>query len=75
MQSLSDRQKSYDIGSEILMSFEVRDMVMLKVSPWKGVVRFRGVLSSPGNVKIRSNRNTHSSSQTGLRHPLQGLKL
>nr|GEV45831.1 putative reverse transcriptase domain-containing protein [Tanacetum cinerariifolium] len=31
-----------------------------------------GVLSSPGNVKIRSNRNTHISSQTGLRHPLQG---
>ncbi|GJS83899.1 hypothetical protein Tco_0750440 [Tanacetum coccineum] len=34
-----------------------------------------GALSSPGNVKIRSNRNTHNSSQIGLRHPLQGLKL
>ncbi|GJX74559.1 hypothetical protein Tco_0313154 [Tanacetum coccineum] len=33
------------------------------------------LMSSPGNVKIRSNRNTHSFSQTGLRHPLQGLKL
>ncbi|GJY58474.1 reverse transcriptase domain-containing protein [Tanacetum coccineum] len=32
-------------------------------------------LSSPRNVKIRSKRNTHISSQTGLRHPLQGLKL
>ncbi|GKB19965.1 putative reverse transcriptase domain-containing protein [Tanacetum coccineum] len=32
-----------------------------------------GALSSPGNVKIRSNKNTHNSSQTGLRHPLQGL--
>nr|GEV53290.1 hypothetical protein [Tanacetum cinerariifolium] len=30
-----------------------------------------GVLSSPGNAKMRSNRNTHISSQTGLRHPLQ----
>ncbi|GJY68864.1 hypothetical protein Tco_0471846 [Tanacetum coccineum] len=29
------------------------------------------VLSSPGNVKIRSNKNTHNFSQTGLRHPLQ----
>ncbi|GJW86901.1 hypothetical protein Tco_0162241 [Tanacetum coccineum] len=34
-----------------------------------------GALSSPGNVKIRSNKNTHNSSQTGLRHLLQGLKL
>ncbi|GJX10997.1 putative reverse transcriptase domain-containing protein [Tanacetum coccineum] len=31
-----------------------------------------GALSSPGNVKIRSNKNTHNSSQTGLRHLLQG---
>ncbi|GJW71029.1 hypothetical protein Tco_0127946 [Tanacetum coccineum] len=127
------------------MEFEVGDRVMLKVSPWKGVVLFgkRGklnpryvrpfkvlakvgkvayklelpqelsrvyhtfhgsnlkkcyadeplvmplegihvddklqfagtqgeVLSSPGNVKICSNRNTHKFSQTGLRHPLQG---
>nr|GEX37959.1 hypothetical protein [Tanacetum cinerariifolium] len=30
-----------------------------------------GVLSSLGNAKIRSNKNTHISSQTGLRHPLQ----
>nr|GEY15268.1 reverse transcriptase domain-containing protein [Tanacetum cinerariifolium] len=126
------------------MEFEVGDRVMLKVLPWKGVVRFdkRGklnpryfgpfkvlakvgkvayklelpqelsrdhhtfhvsnlkkcyadeplvmllegihvddrlrfigtlgeVLSSLGNVKIRSERNTHISSQTGLRHPQQ----
>ncbi|GJT38672.1 hypothetical protein Tco_0938537 [Tanacetum coccineum] len=32
-----------------------------------------GALNSPGNVKILSNKNTHNSSQTGLRHPLQGL--
>ncbi|GJT06460.1 hypothetical protein Tco_0840922 [Tanacetum coccineum] len=103
------------------MEFEVGDRVMLKVSPWKGVVRFgkRGklnpryvgpfkvlakvgkvayrlelpqeyeagyhwlrfagtlgeVLSSPGNVKIRSSRDTHNFSQTGLRQPLQGLKI
>ncbi|GJX92359.1 hypothetical protein Tco_0345685 [Tanacetum coccineum] len=104
----------------------VGDIVMLKVSPWKGVIRFElsrvhhtfhvsnlkkcyadeplvsplkswngrsndsskagyhwsrfagtlgGALSSPGNVKIRSNKNTHNFSQTGLRHLLQGLKL
>ncbi|GJZ85599.1 putative reverse transcriptase domain-containing protein [Tanacetum coccineum] len=39
-------------------------------------IEFEGeVPSSPGNVKIRSNKNTHNFSQTGLRHPLQGLKL
>ncbi|GJS77090.1 hypothetical protein Tco_0726971 [Tanacetum coccineum] len=40
--------------------------------PWLRLAGTLGeVLSSPGNVKIRSNRNTHNSSQTGLRHPLQ----
>ncbi|GJW70849.1 putative reverse transcriptase domain-containing protein [Tanacetum coccineum] len=93
MQAAQDRQKSYADQKRKSMEFEVGDRVMLKVSPWKGVVRFDQtieekpdtsgyragtlgeVLSSPGNVKIRSNRNTHNSSQTGLRHPLQGLKL
>ncbi|GJX33571.1 hypothetical protein Tco_0243426 [Tanacetum coccineum] len=145
MQAAQDRQKSYADRKRKPVEFKVRDRVMLKVSPWKGVVRFgkRGklnpryvgpfkvlakvgkvayklelprelsrvhhtfhvsnlkkcytdeplimpeagyhwlrfartlgeVLSSPRNVKIRSNRNTHNSSQTGLRHPLQGLKL
>nr|GEV33587.1 hypothetical protein [Tanacetum cinerariifolium] len=41
--------------------------------------RFAGtlgeVLSSFGNVKIRSERNTHISSQNELRRPRQGLKL
>ncbi|GJS77480.1 putative reverse transcriptase domain-containing protein, partial [Tanacetum coccineum] len=151
--NMKDRQKSYVDRKRKPMEFKVGDRVMLKVSPWKGVVRFgkRGklnpryvrpfrvlakvrkvayklelpqgnmrrkeftviddklhlwneplnhgnersndgeseagyhwlglletlgeVLSSPGNVKIRSNRNTHNSSQTRLRHPLQGLKL
>ncbi|GJU60433.1 putative reverse transcriptase domain-containing protein [Tanacetum coccineum] len=40
-------------------------------------LRFAGtlgeVLNSPGNAKIRSNKNTHSFSQTGLRHLLQAV--
>nr|GEV77588.1 putative reverse transcriptase domain-containing protein [Tanacetum cinerariifolium] len=144
IQAAQDRQKSYANLKRKPMEFEIRDSVMLKVSPWKRVVRFgkRGklnlryvrplkvlakvgkfsyrlelpqelsrvhhtfhvsnlkkcyadeplvmplegihlrfagtqgeALSSPGNEKIRSNKNTHSFSQTGLRHPLQGLKL
>ncbi|GKF07774.1 putative reverse transcriptase domain-containing protein, partial [Tanacetum coccineum] len=35
-----DRQKSYADLKRKLMEFEVEDGVMLKVSPWKGVVQF-----------------------------------
>nr|GEW90241.1 putative reverse transcriptase domain, ribonuclease H-like domain, aspartic peptidase domain protein [Tanacetum cinerariifolium] len=47
IQAAQDRQKSYADLKRKLMKFEVRDMVMLKVSPWKGVVRFgkRGKLN------------------------------
>ncbi|GKF39212.1 putative reverse transcriptase domain-containing protein [Tanacetum coccineum] len=42
-----DRQKSYADWKRKLMEFEIGDRVMLKVSPWKGVVRFgkRGKLN------------------------------
>ncbi|GJY45338.1 hypothetical protein Tco_0434401 [Tanacetum coccineum] len=47
MQSARDRQKSYVDLKHKLMEFQVGDKVMLKVSPWKGVVRFgkRGKLN------------------------------
>nr|GEW87328.1 putative reverse transcriptase domain-containing protein [Tanacetum cinerariifolium] len=35
-----DRQKNYPDRKLKPMEFEIRDRVMLKVSPWKGVVRF-----------------------------------
>ncbi|GJR72195.1 hypothetical protein Tco_0084560 [Tanacetum coccineum] len=43
----SDRQKSYADLKRKPMEFQVGDKVMLKVSPWKGVVRFgkRGKLN------------------------------
>ncbi|GKB32228.1 putative reverse transcriptase domain-containing protein [Tanacetum coccineum] len=40
MQAARDRQKSYADLKRKPMEFEVEDKVMLKVSPWKGVVRF-----------------------------------
>nr|GEY09392.1 putative reverse transcriptase domain-containing protein [Tanacetum cinerariifolium] len=40
IQATQDRQKSYANLKQKLMEFEVGDMVMLKISPWKGVVRF-----------------------------------
>ncbi|GJR87719.1 hypothetical protein Tco_0211730 [Tanacetum coccineum] len=40
MQASQDRQKSYTDRKQKPMEYEVGDRVMLKVSPWKGVVRF-----------------------------------
>ncbi|GJT38576.1 putative reverse transcriptase domain-containing protein [Tanacetum coccineum] len=47
IQVAQDRQKSYADLKRKPMEFEVGDRVMLKVSPWKGVVRFgkRGKLN------------------------------
>ncbi|GKE37537.1 putative reverse transcriptase domain-containing protein, partial [Tanacetum coccineum] len=47
MQAAQDRQKSYADQKQKPMEFEVVDRVMLKVSPWKRVVRFgkRGKLN------------------------------
>nr|GEW41318.1 reverse transcriptase domain-containing protein [Tanacetum cinerariifolium] len=38
MQAPQDRQKNYADRKRKLMEFEIGDRVMLKVSPWKGVV-------------------------------------
>ncbi|GKB06240.1 hypothetical protein Tco_0834473 [Tanacetum coccineum] len=47
IQAARDRQKSYTDLKRKPMEFQVGDRVMLKVSPWKGVVRFgkRGKLN------------------------------
>nr|GFA87528.1 putative reverse transcriptase domain-containing protein [Tanacetum cinerariifolium] len=47
MQATLDRQKSHADLKRKPMEFQVEDKVMLKVSPWKGVVRFgkRGKLN------------------------------
>ncbi|GKA23246.1 hypothetical protein Tco_0709208 [Tanacetum coccineum] len=47
MQAARDRQKSYADLRHKPLEFQVGDRVMLKVSPWKGVVRFgkRGKLN------------------------------
>nr|GEX72402.1 putative reverse transcriptase domain-containing protein [Tanacetum cinerariifolium] len=47
IQAAQDRQKSYADRKRKLMEFKIGDRVMLKVSPWKGVVRFikRGKLN------------------------------
>ncbi|GJV76946.1 putative reverse transcriptase domain-containing protein [Tanacetum coccineum] len=53
IQATRDRKKSYADLKRKPMEFQVRDSVMLKVSPWKGVVRFgkRGKLN-PRYVRL-----------------------
>ncbi|KAD6118695.1 hypothetical protein E3N88_09966 [Mikania micrantha] len=41
MKAAQDRQKSYADKRRKPIEFEVGDQVLLKVSPWKGVIRFR----------------------------------
>nr|GFC57890.1 reverse transcriptase domain-containing protein [Tanacetum cinerariifolium] len=40
IQAARDRQKSYADRRRKQLEFEVGDKVMLKVSPWKGVIHF-----------------------------------
>ncbi|GJR59405.1 hypothetical protein Tco_1501567 [Tanacetum coccineum] len=58
-----------------LEGIHVDDKLQFMEEPGYHWLRFAGTLggalSSPGNVRIRSKRNTHISSQTGLRHLLQ----
>ncbi|GKE88477.1 hypothetical protein Tco_1565952, partial [Tanacetum coccineum] len=51
LKAARDRQKSYVDYRHKLLEFEVGDRVLLKVTPWKGVVRFgnKGKLA-PRNV-------------------------
>ncbi|GJT72309.1 putative reverse transcriptase domain-containing protein [Tanacetum coccineum] len=66
--SARDRQKSYADLKRKPMEFEVGDKVMLKVSPWKGVVRFgkRGN-SIPGFVGPFKIGNLTSGSEARSR--------
>ncbi|GKG53946.1 hypothetical protein Tco_0557469, partial [Tanacetum coccineum] len=40
MQAAQDRQKSYADEKRKPMEFKIGDRVMLKVSPWKGVLEY-----------------------------------
>ena len=49
MAAARDRQKSYADKRRIPLEFQVGDKVLLKVSPWKGVIRF----GKQGNLNPR----------------------
>ncbi|GJT08190.1 putative reverse transcriptase domain-containing protein [Tanacetum coccineum] len=54
LKAARDRQKSYADNRRKPLEFEVGDRVLLKVSPWKGVIRF-GVKSSVHKTFHMSN--------------------
>ncbi|GJS73413.1 putative reverse transcriptase domain-containing protein [Tanacetum coccineum] len=64
IQAARDHQKSYTEVRQNPIEFQVRDKVMLKVSSWKGVIRFnkRGKLNSRyiGPFKIITKVRTNS---------------
>ncbi|GJR82171.1 putative reverse transcriptase domain-containing protein [Tanacetum coccineum] len=76
MQAARDRQKSYADLKRKPMEFQVGDRVMLKVSPWKGVVRFgkRGKLNPRyvGPFKVLEKK---CYSDEPLAVPLEGLHI
>nr|GEZ03832.1 hypothetical protein [Tanacetum cinerariifolium] len=65
IQAAQDRQKSYADLKRKPMEFEVRDKVMLNVSPWKGVLRF---------VEFAYNNSWHASIKCAPFELLYGRK-
>ncbi|GKA88046.1 hypothetical protein Tco_0809810 [Tanacetum coccineum] len=78
MQAAHDRQKSYADLKRKSMEFQVGDKVMLKVSPWKGVIRFAYKLELPEELS-RVHNTFHVSNlkkcyaDEPLAVPLDGL--
>nr|GFA72847.1 putative reverse transcriptase domain-containing protein [Tanacetum cinerariifolium] len=72
MQAARDRQKSYADLKRKPMEFQVGDKVMIKVSPWKGVLRFgkRGKLNPR---YVRPFKKCHADEPLAV--PLDGLHL
>ncbi|GKE89185.1 hypothetical protein Tco_1566660 [Tanacetum coccineum] len=72
MQAARDRQKSYADLKRKPMEFQVRDKVMLKVSPWKGVLELPEELRRVHNTFHVSNlKKCHADEPLAV--PLDGL--
>ncbi|GKG03638.1 hypothetical protein Tco_0311274 [Tanacetum coccineum] len=75
MQAAHDRQKSYADLKRKPMEFQVRDKVMLKVSPWKGVVRFgkRGLSRVHNTFHVSNLKKFYADEPLAV--PLDGLHI
>nr|GFB09698.1 putative reverse transcriptase domain-containing protein [Tanacetum cinerariifolium] len=77
IQAAQDRQKSYADRKRKPMEFKVRDRVMLKVSPWKGVVRFikRGKLNPRVHHTFHVSNQKKCYADEPLAMPLEGVHI
>nr|GEZ12016.1 putative reverse transcriptase domain-containing protein [Tanacetum cinerariifolium] len=77
IQAAQDRQKSYADRKQNPMEFEVEDRVMLKVSPWKGVVRFikRGKLNPRVHHTFHVLNLKKCYTDESLAMPLEGVHI
>nr|GFB01692.1 putative reverse transcriptase domain-containing protein [Tanacetum cinerariifolium] len=75
MQAAPDRQKSYADLKRKPKEYQVEDKVMLKVSPWKGVVRFgkRGKLNPIVHNTFHVSNLKKCHADEPLAVPLDGL--
>nr|GEZ34169.1 putative reverse transcriptase domain-containing protein [Tanacetum cinerariifolium] len=75
IQAAQDRQNSYADLKRKPMEFEVGDRVMLKVSPWKGVVRFgkRGKLNPRVHHTFHVSNLKKCYTDEPLAMPLEGI--
>nr|GEU54647.1 putative reverse transcriptase domain-containing protein [Tanacetum cinerariifolium] len=75
MQAARDRQKSYADLKRKPMEFQVGDKVMLKVLPWKGVIRFgkRGKLNPRVHNTFHVSNLKKCHADEPLAVPLDGL--
>ncbi|GKA19536.1 hypothetical protein Tco_0699451 [Tanacetum coccineum] len=72
IQAARDRQKSYADRRRKPLEFEVGDKVMLKVSPWKGVIRFgkRGKLNPQQLSRVHSTFHVSNLKKCFVDEPL-----
>nr|GEX28265.1 putative reverse transcriptase domain-containing protein [Tanacetum cinerariifolium] len=77
IQAIQDRQKVYDDQKRKPMKFKVEDRVMLKVSPWKGVVRFikRGKLNPRVHHTFHVSNLKKCYADEPLAMPLEGVHI
>nr|GEV39735.1 putative reverse transcriptase domain-containing protein [Tanacetum cinerariifolium] len=77
IQAAQDRKKSYADRKQKLMEFEVGDRVTLKVSPWKGVVRFikRGKLNPRVHHTFHVSNLMKCYADEPLAMPLEGVHI
>ncbi|GKD24489.1 hypothetical protein Tco_1230703, partial [Tanacetum coccineum] len=77
IQAARDRQKSYADVRRKPLEFQVGDKVMLKVSPWKGVIRFgkRGKLNPRVHSMFHVSNLNKCLSDESLMIPLDEIRI